>query len=167
MTDRSINGFTMLEVLIAMSILAVALIALATLATTNLKATESAKRLTQGLNIAMEKMEVLKAIPYPNIQSTSTTPLSEDGNLERTCIKDSDTPPTFTCTPTSSSIPLDDMPFTWKWTVTYVDLDNDGVFYSGDPVIDPDDIKRVDLAVDWTDIFGVHTTKLTALRSKI
>jgi type IV pilus modification protein PilV len=163
------KGFTMLEVLIAMTILAVALMALASLATTNMKATETGRRQTQALNIAMEKMEVLKAIPYTNIQATSTAPLSQDGNVERNCSKTSGAslPPVFRCNPTGSPTTIDNMSFTWYWDVTYVDLDGDVVYYSTEPIIDPSDIKRVDLTVDWTDVFGAHTTTLTLLRSQI
>ncbi|MBI5560737.1 MAG: hypothetical protein HY883_05625 [Deltaproteobacteria bacterium] len=152
----------MLEVLISLAILSIALIALATLASQSMKATESGKRLTQSLNIANEKLETLKAIPYTNIQSGGT-----DGNISRLCTGAAGTPPVFTCTPTSSTATRENMIFTWKWTVTYMDLDADGQYYSIAPIIDGDDIKKVEVKVDWTDLFGPHTTALKTLRSRL
>jgi prepilin-type N-terminal cleavage/methylation domain-containing protein len=173
------KGFTMMEVLIAMVVLAVALIGLASLATSNLKSTDSARRLTQALNLAMEKMEVLEAVPFANLQFAHSLPVSEDGNVNRACSGAAGTPPVFTCTPSGAegsisdpTVTIDGMVFTWGWTVTYVNLDNDTEYYagtggSGAPVIDSRDLKRLDLTVSWRDIFGPHTTTFTLLRSRL
>ena len=59
------------------------------------------------------------------------------------------------------------MYFTWYWTVEYIDLDNDTVYYSTDPIIDSNDIKKVTVVVQWTDLFGPHTVTLPILRSKV
>ncbi|MBI5599533.1 MAG: prepilin-type N-terminal cleavage/methylation domain-containing protein [Deltaproteobacteria bacterium] len=167
MDDR---GFTILEILIALAMLSVALIALAGLATQSMKATESGKRLTQALNLASEKMEALQAIPYANVQTTNGADLTADGNIARTCVLTTPTPPLYTCTPTAGTFspsPADNMQFTWWWTVRYVDLDNDGVYYSTNPAIDQNDMKKIDVTVTWADIFGAHTTTLQSLRSRV
>lgn len=156
------EGFTLIEVLIAVSIFAVALIALASLATQGMKATESGKRLSQAVNVANQKLEALKAVPYANIQSTGV-----DGGIGRSCGSAAGTPPVFSCTPTSATETFENLSFTWSYEVTYIDLDGDSVYYSTDPVIDSGDMKRIDLTVTWTDLFGGHTLTITALRSKI
>ena len=156
------EGFTLIEVLIAVSIFSVALIALASLATQGMKATETGKRLSQAVNVANHKIEAMKAVPYANIQSTGT-----DGGMGRTCGGAAGTPPVFTCTPTSPTETYESLSFTWSYTVTYIDLDGDSGYYMTSPVIDPGDMKRIDLTVTWTDLFGGHTVTVVTLRSKI
>lgn len=164
MTRRLEKGFTVLEVLIALTVLSVALIAIAGLAGTAMKSTETGKRRTQAVNLAVEKMESLKAIPYTNIQSTNGANLAVDGYITRSCTKASNTPPTFNCTPTPSIVTKGGMEFTWNWQVIYVNLDNDANVYSLDPAIDSGDIKEVIVTVTWTDLFGAHSVRLPTLR---
>lgn len=155
-------GFTLIEVLIAVSIFSIALIGLASLATQSMKATETGKRLSQAVNMGNMKLEALRAVPYVNVQSTGV-----DGGTGRVCGSAVGTPPVFSCTPTSATEIFEEMTFTWSYTVTYVDLDGDSTYYSTDPVIDSGDMKRIDLTVTWTDLFGSHTFSIAALRSKI
>lgn len=157
------RGFTLIEVLIAMALLSFGLMAVASLAGTIIKATESGRKQTQAVNLAVEKLEMLKAIPYADIQSTGGS-----GGITRACAGAS---PTFTCTPngaagTSSAptVTINNAAFTWNWTVTYVDLDGDAVVVEATGNADSRDIKRIDLTVTWTDLFGAHSTKLTVLR---
>jgi len=157
------GGFTVLEVLISITVLSIALIALASLATQGMRATETGKRLTQALNIGTEKLESLKAIPYANIQSDGN-----DGGITRDCALTGSPPPLYTCTPSPAAVSPDSvMYFTWYWTVEYIDLDSDTVYYSTDPIIDSNDIKKVTVVVQWTDLFGPHTVTLPLLRSKV
>jgi type II secretion system protein I len=155
-------GFTLIEVLIAVSIFSVALIGLASLATQSMQATETGKRVTQAVNIANLKLEALRAVPYANVQSTGT-----DGGMGRSCGSAAGTPPVFTCTPTSPTETFENLVFTWSYTVTYIDLNGDSAYYSTDPVIDSGDMKKIDLTVSWTDLLGGHSYSITALRSKI
>ncbi len=153
------KGFTLVEVLIAVMILAIAITALAGLAGSSIKATDTGKRRTQALNLAAESLEALKTIPYYNIQSTGS-----DGGVTRTCTALTGTPPTCTCTPTPNTVTLGNMVFTWNWTVTYVDLNNDGNYYNAAPIIETTDMKRIDLTITWTDLFGSHTITMPTLR---
>ncbi len=165
--NRGEGGFTLLEVVVALGILSVGMIALASLATSNIKSTESARRVTQAVNIATEKIEALKAVSPSSVMLTGDT-----GGIERTCSKTSDSPPTYECTPTNNQVVLNDsVPYDWKWVVTYVDLDGDGVYTDtdgqGTEVIDNNDVRRVDVTVEWRDLFGDHSVTMTALRSNI
>lgn len=155
------RGFTLIEVLIAMALLSFGLMAVASLAGTIIKATESGRKQTQAVHLAVEKLEMLKAIPYADIQSG-------DSGITRDCAGAS---PTFTCTPNGAAgtsfaptVTIDNAVFTWNWTVTYVDLDGDAVVVEATGNADSRDIKRIDLTVTWTDLFGAHSTKLTVLR---
>lgn len=156
---RDEKGFTLIEVLLAVLILAVALTALAGLAGSTIKSTETGKSRTQAVNLAAEKIEALSSIPYYDIQSSGT-----DGGITRTCTALSGTPPVCTCTPSPNTVTLGNMQFTWSWQVTYIDLDDDGSYYSFAPVIQTTDMKRIDISVTWSDLFGSHTITIPALR---
>jgi type IV pilus modification protein PilV len=153
------KGFTLIEVLIAITILAIAITALAGLAGSSMKSTDTGKRRTQAVNLAMESLESLKAVPYYNIQSTGN-----DGGVTRTCSALTGTPPTATCVPSPGAVTIGNMQFSWTWKVTYVDLNNNGAYYSVAPIIETTDMKRIDITVTWTDLFGSHTITIPTLR---
>ena len=152
------NGFTLLEVLIALTIFSIAMIGLAGLAGTAIKSTQTGKARTQAINLATEKIEALKKIPYADIQSGG---LFIAGIGTRACGGGSPS----TCTPSLSPEAVGGRNFTWGWVVTYIDLDNDGNVYSIAPLIDSNDMKRIDVNVSWSDLFGPHTITLSTLRS--
>jgi len=162
-------GFTLVEVLIAVFITSIALMALASLAGTAIKATEAGRKRTQAVSLATQKLESLKKVPYSKIQTTDTSGAASMG-ISRNCGAPVGTaPPVFTCTPTLQTDQLGTI-FTWRWKVTYVDLDNDGCYFAASPcgtgpVIDGGDIKKVDVEVTWRDLLGSHTLTLTALRA--
>src|SRR3990172_197600 len=159
-------GFTLVEVLIAVFITSIALMALASLAGTAIKATEAGRKRTQAANLATQKLEALKKVPYSKIQTTDT---SATAGISRSCGAPVGTaPPVFTCTPTLQTDQLGTI-FTWRWKVTYVDLDGDGCYFAASPcgvgpVIDRSDMKKVDVEILWTDLLGSHILTLTALR---
>jgi prepilin-type N-terminal cleavage/methylation domain-containing protein len=154
------SGFTLLEVIIALMIFSIAITALMGLAGTAIKSTDMGRRRTQAINIATEKIEALKKISFSDIQAGSSTSIAGIGT--RNCAQAGNV---FTCTPTAAPLTLDGMPFMWLWKVTYVDLDNDGVFFSTGTIIDSNDIKKIDVIVSWTDLFGPHEATLATLRA--
>ena len=141
------EGFSIIEVIIALSILAVGLFGLLGMIGTNLRAMETGKRQSAASNFAAERLEVIKAIPYTTIETTGT-----DGNVTRTCVGAT---PTFTCTPDPSVLPINNVSYSWSWQVNYIDLD-------GGPVTV--DIKRIFMTVSWTDINGQHSLTYDVLR---
>ena len=153
-------GFTLVEVLIAVFITSIALIALASLAGTAIKATEAGRKRTQAANLATRRSEALKKVPYSKIQTTDTggaTAWAYRGPaallLERRRLS---LPARPRCLPTSSAQLL----LRGNGKVTYVDLDNDACYFAASPcgagpVIDGNDIKKVDVEVLWTDLWGV------------
>lgn len=152
-------GFTLLEVMIAMFLFSYGVLALFSLLTSVIKGTDMAKRQTQAMNLGTEKMEALKSIPYANIQSSGSA--SDPGKIDRACTGAS---PTFTCTPSPAFEMIDSMRYTWKWKVTLIDVDGDDRLIEESGVPDNGDAKKIEVSVEWTDMFGPHKTTLVALR---
>jgi type IV pilus assembly protein PilV len=76
------NGFSLIEVLISLVILAISLLALAGLMTTTTRNTASGGRLTEAATLAQDKLEELRAIPWDSIplnQTSSDSPVSRPG----------------------------------------------------------------------------------------
>lgn len=155
--NKDNRGFTLLEVLVALTILAVALLGLLSMVGGTMRAMDSGKRQTQAINLVSEKLEMLKAVPFANIQNIS----GSAGGLTWAC---SGADPVFTCTPSPATVTIDSLTYSWSWTVTYIDLDGDGETVNDDGLFDQSDIKRVDITVTWTDLLGDHSTTLTVLR---
>ena len=69
---RPEQGFTLIEVMIALVILSIALVALAGLQVSAIKGNAFSKRMTTAVSIGNEKMEQLKNSSYANILSESS-----------------------------------------------------------------------------------------------
>lgn len=83
--SRNDSGFTLLEILIAITILSVALIGMAGLLTTNVKSISRGKYQLIGLNLAQEKLEDLKMVATTNFAAAEVTPtLPESDPIGRT-----------------------------------------------------------------------------------
>lgn len=140
------KGFTLIEVLIAMTILSIGILGIAGLAGTAVKSSGYSQALTQATNLAQERVEALLSVDFLNLQASDATTLRTD--LRRACVQTGATAsrPVWTCTPTTSTITVGNTPYAWTYTVTYVDLDNNGT-----AVHTSDALKRIDLTVSWTD----------------
>ncbi|MBI5588512.1 MAG: prepilin-type N-terminal cleavage/methylation domain-containing protein [Deltaproteobacteria bacterium] len=157
-TDK---GFTLVEVLIALTILSIGILGIAGLAGTAIKSSSYARSLTQATNFGQERLEALMGVEYNNIQSSETTGPSD---LMRTCVG-----PTgvnnniYTCTPTTPTKTIGNTVYTWSYIVTYIDLDGNGII---SPYVDG--IKRVDLTVSWTDMlwYTQKSVKFVTLRTR-
>jgi prepilin-type N-terminal cleavage/methylation domain-containing protein len=66
------SGFTILEVMIAISILAIGLLAVFSGQNMAIQGNNRATRLTEGMTLAQDKMEELLALPYDNINTTGS-----------------------------------------------------------------------------------------------
>jgi prepilin-type N-terminal cleavage/methylation domain-containing protein len=71
------EGFTLLEIMIALVILSIALVALAGLQVCAIKGNAFSKRMTTAVSIGNEKMEQLKNSSYANILSESSTQVTK------------------------------------------------------------------------------------------
>ena len=63
---KNAAGFTMIEVLIAMSILAVGLLAIATMQVSALRVNNTARSITERSTIAQDKLEQFMSLPFTN-----------------------------------------------------------------------------------------------------
>ena len=74
-----IDGFTLIEVLVAMAIFAIAVLGLAVGATTVMRSNKTSYFNTIATNLAQDKMEELKATTASSITSGSDTPPAVNG----------------------------------------------------------------------------------------
>ncbi len=156
------SGFTLLEVLLAMTILSIGILGISGLAGNAIRSSGYSQALTQATNLAQDRIEALQSVDFMNLQSTDTATARTD--LRRNCTQTDFTAsrPVFSCTPTTQTITVGNRNYTWSYTVTLVDLDGNLTATNGDG------LKRIDVTVSWTDsIF--QTTKslvLATLRSR-
>lgn len=150
------NGFTLLEVLIAMTILSVGILGIAGLAGTAVKTSGYSQAMTQANNLAQKKLEALLGVDFVNLETTDTT--TSITELRRTCAQTVATAsrPVWSCTPTNATSTVGNRPFTWSYTVAHIDT-------NGNNVANPsqDGLKRVDVTVSWTDALWKTTKSLT------
>ena len=75
---RREKGFTLIEVMIALTIFAVGMLAVATMQLSAIKVNARAHRLTQRTTYAQDKIEELVALPYADTALDSAIPHSEE-----------------------------------------------------------------------------------------
>jgi type IV pilus assembly protein PilV len=71
------EGFTLIEVMIALVVMSIAFVALAGLQVSAIKGNAFSKRMTTAVSIANEKMEQLKDSSYSSILSESSTQVTQ------------------------------------------------------------------------------------------
>jgi len=149
-------GFTMIEILIAMTILAIGILGIGGLASTAIRTSGYSQAMTQANNLAQDRMEAMMSVDFNNLEATDTTTARTD--LRRTCTQTDMTAsrPVWTCTPTTPTITVGGKPYTWSYTVTGLDLSGDGVADKSDG------LKRLDVTITWTDPLW-HSTKSTSV----
>jgi type IV pilus assembly protein PilV len=76
-TVKSKEGFTLIEIMIALVVLSIGLIALAGLQMSAIRGNTLSKRMTTAVSIANARIEQIKNMPYANIQSESSTQVTE------------------------------------------------------------------------------------------
>ena len=76
MTEK--GGFTILEVMVAISILAVGLMAIFTAQSRSIMGNTAANRQTEAMTLAQDKMEELLALSYDDV-NTDGSPVSDPG----------------------------------------------------------------------------------------
>jgi len=157
-TDR---GFTLVEVLVAMTILSIGILGIAGLAGTAIRSSSYSRAITQANNFAQERLEGLMGVSYNNIEASDAAA----GDFQRACTGPVGpaNAPVYTCVPANPTKTIGSIDYTWSYTVTYVDLDANGT-----AVPNVDGLKRVDLTVSWSDQLWLaqKSVTLTTLRSR-
>lgn len=145
MKKRADKGFTLVEVLIALTILSIGILGIAGLAGTALRSSSYSRSITQATNFGQERLEGLMGVTYNNIQASSAAA----GDFQRNCTGPVGpvNAPVYNCIPTAPTKTIGSTDYTWGYTVTYIDLDANG---TANPFVDG--LKRVDLTVSWTDM---------------
>ena len=79
MTERETRegGFTLLEVIVAISILTVGLLAVASMQTAAIRGNDAAYRVTEGVTWAQDRLEYLMALPYDDSKLSNGTGKSD------------------------------------------------------------------------------------------
>jgi prepilin-type N-terminal cleavage/methylation domain-containing protein len=78
---RRENGFTLLEVVIALSILAFGLLSIASMQVTAIRASAFAAGLSEATANSQQAIEVLLATPYPNMTNGNDTVTGSTGTV--------------------------------------------------------------------------------------
>ena len=148
------RGFTLIEVLVAISILTIGMIGVAGLAGTAWRALNLGQEMSQAVNLAQDRIEALQMVPFENLELTDVVCIGPAGPPNR---------PQYTCTPASAVVPLGNRQYTWSYTVTHIDLDANGI---ASPI--RDGFKRVDVTVTWPSgpLGTLNSTTLTTMRFK-
>lgn len=158
--SRANRGFSLVEVLVAMTILSIGILGIATLTGTALKTSSYSQALTQAVHLAEDRLEALRSVPFDNLELTDN--LTARTDLLRVC---AGAAPAFNCTPTNTIdvqwsatdfTATGKMHFTWTYVVTYLDIDGNGVANPS-----ADGAKRVDVTVAWTDYLWHDTRNVT------
>ena len=155
-TDLSTDkGFSLIEVLIAMTLLAVGILGIGGLAGTAIRTSGYSQAITQANNLAQDRIESLMSVDFDNLQATDTTTSRTD--LRRTCTQTdaSASRPVYTCTPTTTALTLGNKTYNWSYTVTFLDLNGDGTANTSDG------LKRIDVTLTWTDALWHNTRSMT------
>jgi type IV pilus assembly protein PilV len=71
------EGFTLVEIMIALVVLSVGLVALAGLQISAIRGNAFSKRMTTAVSVANTRIEQIKNMPYANIQPESSTQITE------------------------------------------------------------------------------------------
>lgn len=75
------GGFTILEVMVAISILAVGLMAVFTAQSRSITGNTDANRQTEAMTLAQDRMEALLALPYEDLDGAGS-PVTEPGGYQ-------------------------------------------------------------------------------------
>ena len=66
------KGFTMIEVILAIALIAIGMFAVMSLVTIVIKGNTQSKKVTTAITLAQDKMEYFKKVDYSNVLDTST-----------------------------------------------------------------------------------------------
>lgn len=131
-------GFTLLEVLIAMSIFMIGILAIGTMQTSALKSNSTSVGMTQALNQGQAWVEQIMAEPFDPTNPSDMLDPAENGNAAHQEIYESGR-----------------QQYDIEWVTAFVDLDSDG----------NNDALDVTLSVQWTDLYGPHSVNLEFMKT--
>jgi prepilin-type N-terminal cleavage/methylation domain-containing protein len=128
------SGFSLIEVMVTIFILAISLLAIFSLYDLSLKVAWENKTKTIATNLANQKIEMLRNLPYDNVGTVGGIPSGEILQTEQ--------------------IILNNISFTVESTVIYIDDPFDGKLGQDDEETLANDYKKVQITVSWTPKLG-------------
>jgi len=131
-------GFTLLEVLIAISIFMVGILAIGTMQTSALKSNSTSVGMTQALNQGQAWVEQIMAEPFDPTNPSDMLDPAENGNADH-----------------QETYESGRQQYDIEWETTILDLDADG----------NNDALDVVLSVQWTDLYGPHSVDFRFLKT--
>lgn len=140
MQNPSDQGFTLLEIIIAIAVLTIGILSLYSMQVSSLQGNAKANVITQSSNAVLDTIEKLFGKKFSDSDFST-------GNHSRTTV------------PPINSI---------NWTVT--DWDNDGISNDGDTLIDEFDergVKSIRLTIQYTDNGTIKNSTIHFLRTEI
>jgi type IV pilus assembly protein PilV len=75
----TVEGFTLIEIMIAVAIISIGLLALAGLQVSLIRGNALSQRMTAAVSVAEQTVEQIKKTPYANIQSVPSTQVQASG----------------------------------------------------------------------------------------
>jgi type IV pilus assembly protein PilV len=75
----TVEGFTLIEIMIAVAIISIGLLALGGLQVSLIRGNALSQRMTAAVSVAEQAVEQIKKTPYANIQSESPTQVTASG----------------------------------------------------------------------------------------
>lgn len=137
---RNMNGFTLLEVIVAIAVLTIGILSFYTMHFSSIMGNAKASTITQASNAARDKIEKLMSKDFSNSDFNS-------GNHSETAVS-----------------PITSI----KWTVT--DWETDGINNDGDTLIDEFDergVKSIQLTIEYTEKGKTKNNSIHFLKTEI
>ncbi|MBI5969572.1 MAG: prepilin-type N-terminal cleavage/methylation domain-containing protein [Deltaproteobacteria bacterium] len=150
-------GFSLVEVLIALTILSIGILGIMGLIGTSINSGAFAQNASQASNVAQDRIEALQSVAFASVHLSDAVTARTD--LRRTCgaATGPANRPVYSCVPTNSITvgTVNPKTYTWTYTVTFIDLD-------GSTVADESDrLKKLDVTVTYWNSLSRSNKTLT------
>ncbi len=132
------GGYTLLEVLVAMSIFMIGILAIATMQTSALKSNSTSGGITEAVNAGQAWVEQIMAEPFDPSNPSDMLDPAENGNAAH-----------------QETYESGGQQYEIDWTTTFLDLDTDG----------NNDALAVVLSVQWNDLYGPHSVNFNFMKT--
>lgn len=131
-------GYTLLEVLIAMSIFMIGILAIATMQTSALKSNSTSGGFSEAVNAGQAWVEQIMAESFDPTNPSDMLDPAENGNAAH-----------------QETYESGGQQYDIRWETTFLDLDTDG----------NNDALAVEVRVRWSDLYGPHSVNFNFMKT--